>query len=441
MYKRIIVALLLFVAVLFGTANARELNNYFIDVKPDNNDESLPPSFRTWYYKSFEGIETNKEIWIEVKGDGWQGGEFVLPVYSYNNYKWFRFKREEIMTQTADSDKLYNYTIIKKFEKENIWIARYYPYDIERLDKLEKRQSFKKNCRVIQIGKTAMGWPMKMFIITDNSVPVSKKKAVWIHARTHPSETGSSFVTEGIIDYILKKKAFDDVQIDLKKLVFYIVPMVNIDGVAEGNARITPGLGLDLEREWRFQYVVDKRKISDSSAIEARILNNTINRLIDEGNNFILAINLHSTNSEPAVYPFIFTNFSRPLPEHGTEGDSMFVYHLRFANLVNKFWCPSKVNVRTSYVPTKPMDMKTYPESWWWTNFRDKVVAFTFESAATHTGCNGETVTSTDNYLLGESMAKAIQKYYDVYVTNKYDNIYSEYNVQVLMGNFIAGSE
>jgi hypothetical protein len=419
--------------ILIGADNRIRI----IEVKPDNDDNSLQSTFRTWYRQEFRGIDTAAITKIEVRGDGWQGGEFVLPVYSYNGYNWHRLTRDEIFSQTGDSDRLFNYTIIKKFDKQQVSIARYYPYDTERLDKLEARHSFKKNCRVVQIGKSGMGRPIKMFILTDNSVPINKKKAIWIHSRTHPSETGSSFMVEGLIDYILKKKKFGEVDIDLKKLVFYIVPMLNIDGVAEGNGRVTPLKSIDLEREWRFQNSDDKSKISDSSAIEARVINNTIIRLISEGNDFIFGINLHSTNSEPEQYPFIFTNFSRPLPEHGAEGDSMFIYHLRFAHLINNFWCPPKVKVITSYVPSRPMNQKTYPESWWWVNYREKVVAFTFETAATHLNCNSETVTYRDNYSLGEAMAKSIQKYHEIYINNKYLPGLSEYDIEKLKKNYI----
>ena len=423
--------------LLLLDAEPRGDNRYSIYIHDDNNDTTLPKYFRSWYYKEFRTIRADVRVKINIYGDGWKGGEYVIPVYSYYGRKWHRFEKDDILEQFSPNPHLFNYTIFKTFKKSAVTIARYYPYDIKRLEKLEKRLSFKRFFRSTQIGQTSMGRPLKMFTITDFSVPDNKKKAIWIHARTHPSETGSSFVLEGLMEYILKKKMIDDIKINLRELVFYVVPMVNLDGVAVGNARVTPYKSIDLERQWLFHNMKDKRKIADTAALEVRVLNNTINRLLDEGNNFILAINLHSTNSTSDMYPFIFTNFSRPLPEHGAAGDSMFVYHLRYANLINKFLCGGHLNVRTSYKPSQPMDQKPYPESWWWVNFRDKVVAFTLESAYTHPGCYEKIVSYKDQLQLGEALAKAIEKYYELYYQGSFESSLHPYNLDYQLQFFI----
>jgi len=409
----ILLTVLIFFSVIL-IAEPRGDAKTSIFMHDDNHDTTLPASYRSWYYKEFSGLPTNEPVQIHVKGDGWEGGKFVIPVYSYYGTKWHRFEKEDIFEPPSSNSKYNDYTISKQFDKQKVYIARFYPYDYKRLEKLEKRFSFKEYFRSQFIGRTGMRRELKMFTITDFSVPNEKKKAIWIHSRTHPSETGSSFVAEGLMEYILKDKTLEEIQISLRELVFYIVPMVNMDGVIEGNARVTPVTSIDLEREWLFS-LEDSRKLLEEAALEAKVLNNTINRLIDEGNNFILAVNLHSTNSSEGTYPFIFTNFSRQLPEHGASGDSMFVYHMRYANLINNYLCGGRLNVITSYSPSKPMHLKTYPESWWWVNFKDKVVAFTLESAYTHPGCYEERVSYKDNLQLGEALAKAIQKYYEIY--------------------------
>jgi hypothetical protein len=432
-----ILIVLLFIYTVFLPAEPRGDNRYSIYIHDDNNDTTLPKSFRSWYYKEFRGIPANVEMKINVYGDGWRGGDFVIPVYSYYGKKWHRFEEEDIFEEFSEDPHLYNYRITKKFKKPFVTIARYYPYDTARIAKLEKRFSFKPYFRAKQIGQTGMGRPLKMFTITDFSVPNNRKKAIWLHARTHPSETGSSYMLEGIMEYILKKKKIDDIKINLKKLVFYIVPMLNYDGVAAGNARVTPYTSIDLERQWLFHNQKDKRKISDSAAIEVRVLNNTINRLIDEGNHFILAINFHSTNSTEDMYPFIFTNFSRQLAEHGAAGDSMFIYHLRYANLINHYLCSGHLNVRTSYHPSKPMSQKPYPESWWWVNFKDKVVAFTLESTYRRPGCHSKIVSYKDQLQLGEAIAKAIEKYYELYEEHQFEKELMPYNVEYQKQYFI----
>ena len=74
---------------------------------------------------------------------------------------------------------------------------------------------------------------------------LSKRKAIVITARVHPSETTGSWVMEGLLKYLTSPEASDL----LNTYIFYIVPMLNPDGVICGNSRC--GLmGVDLNRRW-----------------------------------------------------------------------------------------------------------------------------------------------------------------------------------------------
>jgi len=74
-----------------------------------------------------------------------------------------------------------------------------------------------------------------------------QKKIIFITARVHPGETPASFVCEGIINYLIGNSE------DAAKLrdyfVFKIVPMLNPDGVINGNYRCSLS-GYDLNRIW-----------------------------------------------------------------------------------------------------------------------------------------------------------------------------------------------
>ncbi len=66
-------------------------------------------------------------------------------------------------------------------------------------------------------------------------------------ARQHPGETQGSFVCEGLIEKLLSKSKESDFL--RKNYIFYIIPMVNIDGVVYGHYR-TNLSGKDLNRKW-----------------------------------------------------------------------------------------------------------------------------------------------------------------------------------------------
>ena len=86
------------------------------------------------------------------------------------------------------------------------------------------------------------------------SIPMYKrKKYVVIVGRVHPGETNSSFALEGLIKY-LAGNSHQATQLR-KRIIFKIVPMLNVDGVIVGNYR-TSMSGNDLNRQYS---VPDKR--------------------------------------------------------------------------------------------------------------------------------------------------------------------------------------
>jgi len=67
-----------------------------------------------------------------------------------------------------------------------------------------------------------------------------------ITSRVHPGEVSSSYGLQGILEFLI---SYNNLQawILRKLFIFKIVPMVNPDGVFEGNYRMDP-LGNNLNR-------------------------------------------------------------------------------------------------------------------------------------------------------------------------------------------------
>ena len=73
------------------------------------------------------------------------------------------------------------------------------------------------------------------------------KQGIVITSRVHPGEAQSSWVVQGLIEFLLSN---DPVAIKLRhEYIFKIVPMLNPDGVVYGNYRWSL-LGFDLNRRW-----------------------------------------------------------------------------------------------------------------------------------------------------------------------------------------------
>ncbi|ERE82863.1 cytosolic carboxypeptidase 6-like protein [Cricetulus griseus] len=73
------------------------------------------------------------------------------------------------------------------------------------------------------------------------------KKVIFITGRVHPGETPSSFVCQGIIDFLVSQHPV--ARVLREHLVFKIAPMLNPDGVYLGNYRCSL-MGFDLNRHW-----------------------------------------------------------------------------------------------------------------------------------------------------------------------------------------------
>ncbi len=389
-----------------------------VQVRDDNNNPNLYSKFRNWWYTKIEGVDKNNKTRVLIMGDGWKGRDYVLPVYSYDRKNWFRLRPDEV-THEGEKDGYYNYSINKKFESNVVWIARYFPYTLNRLTNLLKKHSSNPYMKLEVIGKTPMNRPINLITITDPKSDDKNKKRIWIQCRTHPSETGSSFVLEGLIDYLLTECNATCKKVDLSKLIFNIVPIVNVDGVAVGNSRIAPS-GVDLERQWLRKNGNDNKNLQDSVAIEVKYISSKILELASSGPDFIAAFNLHSTNATPYERPFLFSNFRKALPEHGSEGDSMFIRQLNFVREMSKEFCGDTVYLKTSYDPGLSMDKKIFPESWWWVHYKDKVVAGTIETTSGINGCYEEWVSWRDHVNMGEALAIACQKYFNIFIEKKW---------------------
>jgi len=80
------------------------------------------------------------------------------------------------------------------------------------------------------------------------SAKAMAKKGVFISARVHPGESNASWMMKGVIEFLVSNtpeaKALRD------HFVFKIVPILNPDGVINGNYRCSLA-GQDLNRRWK----------------------------------------------------------------------------------------------------------------------------------------------------------------------------------------------
>ncbi len=161
-----------------------------------------------------------------------------------------------------------------------LYVARVEPYRLSDLDALLTSIRDHPLVNVAAIGTTAGGRPLEIIRIGDAAAPYR----VFVRARAHPWEAGSSWVAHGLVERLLKGD--DDATRFLKRYSVYVLPMANKDGVARGMTRFNI-LGMDLNRKW-------DRPADPQFAPENAALEKWLDAMIAGGRRPHLAMELHN---------------------------------------------------------------------------------------------------------------------------------------------------
>lgn len=368
-----------------------------------DNDDALPKYWRQWWYAALENISRTHVTEITLKGAG-QWNKYI-PVYSYDDETWHHFKQHEI----SRPDKL-TLRIKKRFANDKVWLARFHPYTYSDLLTYQERLKKSRYAEISSLGESREGRDIPVWTITNPSVRASAKSRVVIHARTHPGELASSYLLEGMIDYLLSRDS--GAQRLRNRLIFEIVPMLNPDGVVAGNNRVTT-YGVNLEGKWYAKatnpFLLDLERVPH----EVRLFYRKIRSVLEEKAPVTMALNLHSSAGEPEDGVFFFPHFGPRSLGYSKEEAALWDKQMRF---INSFM---ETHGRSWFNPppkdgTRAFVTKAVPETWWWQNFRDKVMAISIETTYGLAGNCNRWMTPDDLKELGASLAKSIGSYHNV---------------------------
>lgn len=134
-----------------------------------------------------------------------------------------------------------------------VFLSHAYPYTFSKLngflDTLFNDDYRKKFVRRKNLCTTIAGNKCDMLVITnhEDSNQLRSRRGVVLTARVHPGENMASFAMESAIQHLCGPSLTSRLLRD--NFIFYIVPMLNIDGVVVGNHRVNLS-GVDLNRQW-----------------------------------------------------------------------------------------------------------------------------------------------------------------------------------------------
>ncbi|XP_077701137.1 cytosolic carboxypeptidase 6 isoform X9 [Canis aureus] len=227
---------------------------YDLFIRPD----TCNPRFRVWFNFTVENVKESQRVIFNIvnfsKTKSLYRDGMAPMVKSTSRPKWQRLPPKNVYYyRCPDHRKNYVMSFAFCFDREeDIYQFAYcYPYTYTRfqhyLDGLQKRNMdyfFRE-----QLGQSVQQRQLDLLTITspDNLREGAEKKVVFITGRVHPGETPSSFVCQGIIDFLISQHPIAHVL--REHLVFKIAPMLNPDGVYLGNYRCSL-MGFDLNRHW-----------------------------------------------------------------------------------------------------------------------------------------------------------------------------------------------
>ncbi|MEW6061474.1 MAG: M14 family zinc carboxypeptidase [Bacteroidota bacterium] len=198
-----------------------------------------------------------------------------------------------------------------------------------------------------------------LFVVTIQDTTVdsaSTRQRIWIHARTHPAEVQGTWVTNEMIKLLLSSTPL--AQSLRQRYVFNIMPMYNPDGVELGKPRQNAN-GIDLESNWN----------ATTPQQEVLVLRSQFERMMLLPNPMRIMLNMHSSTSCKRYFVY-----------HAAGGTSEVYAQLeqQFINHVRKYF-PGGIEPYTYFVSWTNAPATQYPESWCWFNYKEKILAITYE--------------------------------------------------------------
>lgn len=210
--------------------------------------------------------------------------------------------------------------------------------------------------KVDSIGLSVQQRPLWRLTISEDPENILSKRTIHIHARTHPQETEGFWVTREMLKILLSES--DLAQRIRKNCVVYVIPMFNPDGVELETTRYNAN-GIDLESNW---YTIPNQ--SEVAALKA-----SFTQLMSSSNPMEVMLNMHSSSLCERYFVY-----------HHENGSSI-PYTIMEQNFINgvRSYYPNEIapwNYFVSWTSGTPLQ---YPESWFWQNYGQNVMALTYE--------------------------------------------------------------
>jgi hypothetical protein len=271
-----------------GTVRQLSENHWACAVAGESDDQNRNRQ-ASWYYFKLSGAKA-REITIDLTallGEyNYKAGAHAItantrPFISSDGQAWRPLSDEEVQWDESNTE----LRMFLQPKSDTIWIAHQPPYTYSRLEEFVDSLAGHPHLSTDTIGSSVEGRPLLLLNISKAQVPVEKKKVIWLMARQHAWEAGTSWVMEGALRYLLQHP---DSQSLLEEFTFKIFPLADPDGVVRGGVRFNRH-GHDLNRNWD---LVKKEEMPEIYAQKQAILH-----WLNSGQKINIFLTLHNTEA------------------------------------------------------------------------------------------------------------------------------------------------
>lgn len=180
--------------------------------------------------------------------------------FEKNNEGWYRggnkitYSQNKILKNPLKTYSTMSFEYIFNYSDDYVYFAYAIPYTytdlLTLLDNYDKNSSITNILIRKPLCKTISGNIVYYLTITNPGTrdEILHKKAVILQARVHPGETVSSHAMHNILNFLTSSST--EAHFLRNRYIFKIIPMMNPDGVINGNYRCSL-LGVDLNRRWK----------------------------------------------------------------------------------------------------------------------------------------------------------------------------------------------
>lgn len=230
--------------------------------------------------------------------------------------------------------------------------------------------------KIDSIGLSVQQRPLWRLTISDDPENISTKRTIHVHARTHPQETEGFWVTREMIKIMLSENEL--AKRIRSNCVVYVIPMFNPDGVELEKPRRNAN-EIDLESNW---YTFPNQP-------EVAALKASFTELMSKPNPIEVMLNMHSSSLCERYFVY-----------HHENGTSVpfTIKEQNFINGISSYF-PGGFAPWNFYVSWASGTPLQYPESWFWMNYGENVMAITYEDKYRYS-CTSGYYDSTANAIL-----------------------------------------